>query len=235
MTKQLFNDSHIHINAGQVLLIANPNLDISPYSRVRVVIGLPNLAGLHLAFELDIMQGSGVLYQLDSFALAAAGKFNRMVMQGNQHVAPAGIGQQRFQALELALGHCAVGLAGHHAVQEDQPPALEVGVPADLEWAAAQLVMHGRQIVMVARHAVHRLTQGAELLPDVGIPARLVVHQVAGQQDHVGSSVLAPRRGERRLERGQRGDAAQLTVRGPVQVQIGELDDAEGRLSHGFV
>jgi hypothetical protein len=78
VTTELFNNSHIQINSGQVSLVANPNLDIKPFSQVRVVILLPNIQGLHLQFDVMIVQGGGILYTLDSISLGPGGHFNRL-------------------------------------------------------------------------------------------------------------------------------------------------------------
>ena len=78
MTTELFNDSHIQSASGQVLLVANPNLDLKPFSQVRVVIGLPNIPSLHLQFDVMIVQGGGILYTLNSFSLGPGGRFIRL-------------------------------------------------------------------------------------------------------------------------------------------------------------
>ena len=78
MTTELFNDSHIQIASGQVLLVANPNLDLKPFSQVRVVIGLPNIPSLDLQFDVMIVQGGGILYTLNSFSLGPGGRFIRL-------------------------------------------------------------------------------------------------------------------------------------------------------------
>ena len=78
---------------------------------------------------------------------------------------------------------------------------------------------------MIARYAVDRLAEAAELVREVGIARRLVVDDVAAANDRVDRQ--GPRRRQHAPQRRQRVDAAQLTIRIGEQMRIGQLQQAD--------
>ena len=68
---------------------------------------------------------------------------------------------------------------------------------------------------------------------DVHIAARIVLHEIAGDENNFrGPCRGLLRIGKRSLERGQCCDSAQGFRLAPIQVRVGELDEAQN--AHGF-
>ncbi len=88
--------------------------------------------------------------------------------------------------------------------------------------------MHVVGQVVIAGQAQHRDLRCAEDVPDPAIAVRVVLHQIAGQQDAVRAAAAALRIRDRRLQSRQRRHAAQAAGGVTEQVHVGELDEADG-------
>ena len=81
---------------------------------------------------------------------------------------------------------------------------------------------------MIARYTQDRHTQMSKHAADVLVPGRVILNEIAGDEDNI----RWPRRralrvGKRGLERGQCCYPAQGFRFAPVQVRIGELNEAQ--------
>ena len=89
----------------------------------------------------------------------------------------------------------------------------------------------GHEIV-IARHAQYGLAEAREHAAEVFVAARVVLHEIARDQDGVGNGDVTRGVGERALERLERIHAAQRFRRVAEQMRVGELDDSD--CAHSF-
>ena len=117
-----------------------------------------------------------------------------------------GVALSRAAQLFVELGQhfdrdAATGLIGHDAVEQHDAPGADVGRTVELERAARERFAHLRYEIVVAGDAQHRLAEAREYAAEVFVAARVILHQVAGDQDGIGNCQMTRRIRERALER----------------------------------
>ena len=120
------------------------------------------------------------------------------------------------------------GLVGHHAVEQHDAPGADVGGAVELEGTAAERGAHLRNEVVIPGNAQYGFAEAREQAPEMFVAARVVLHQVAGDQDGVADGQVPGGIGQRAFERLERIHAAQRPCRIAKQMWIGELDDSDG-------
>ena len=100
---------------------------------------------------------------------------------------------------------------------------------ADPERLAAQFPFHRRGFVVIAGYAKNGLPKAAEDAAKAQISGRIVLHEIAGGQDGGIVRHLVERGIEHRAQARIGLDAAQLSVRPPVQVGVRDVKDVHGR------
>ena len=88
--------------------------------------------------------------------------------------------------------------------------------------------MHVVGQVVIAGQAQHRHLGCTEDVPEPAVAVRIVLHQIAGQQDAVRAAAAALRVGDSRLQCRQRRYAAQAAGGIAEQVHVGVLNEADG-------
>jgi hypothetical protein len=151
-----------------------------------------------------------------------------MMMQGHQAMTPIRRSERVIELRESFFAESAARGTREAAVEKHDPPGTEVGETADCEWVCPKFPMHDRRIVMIARYAQHWHPKGPEHATNMCISAWVVLHQIARDE----YNFRRPRRGllrvgKRGLERGQRCYTAQCFRLAPIEVRIGELDEAQ--------
>ena len=125
-------------------------------------------------------------------------------------------------------GDAAAGLVGHHAVEQHDAPGADVGGAVELERAARERGAHLRNEVVIAGDAQYGFAEAREHAAEMFVAARVVLHQVAGDQDGVADGEMTRGVGKRALERLERIHAAQRACDVAKQMWVGELDDSDG-------
>ena len=122
----------------------------------------------------------------------------------------------------------AAGLHGYDAVEQHEAPGADIHRTVEFERAARQRLAHLRYEVVVARNTHHGLAVAREQPAERRVSGRIVLHEIAGDEDRVGNGQVPGRVLERALESFEGIDAAQCGGRVTEQVRIGELDDSDG-------
>ena len=146
-----------------------------------------------------------------------------MVMQADERVR-IGLRRERgVEADELPVVEVTAVLAGDRAVEHDEHPAVVAPREVVHERRPGERAGDVRRMVVIARQAVDRRAGVRELRPEHRVPGRVVVHEVAGQQESVRVRVVAPRvRKATRQRRGGR-NAANPHVRRSGEMRVREL------------
>ena len=155
------------------------------------------------------------------------------MVQAHHAVARAG-GRERLIECREGLGtQCAAGRSRDAAVEQHDAPAPEVDESAHHERLAIECAAHGLRLVVVAGQAQHRGAKIGEQTTEVGIAARVILHDVAGNQECIGRPLVGARVRERRLECRQCLHPTQRLVLIAVQVRVGEMRDAHNAHDRG--
>ena len=117
-------------------------------------------------------------------------------------------------------------------LEEDDAPVAEDGGARALHRRRVEHLAHDLRVVVIARDAVDgRAERGEALAQALVTGARLVVHEIAREQDGVGRPSVALRALEDAIEGALCDDAAQRPSRAREEVQVGEMQYA--RRAHG--
>ena len=157
----------------------------------------------------------------------------RMMVYADQGVLQGMLLKCCVQAREAGGSQGATDLALQVRACQDQTPPTEAGVAADLDPRPCQAFLHQLRIVVVARDAIRRRTEGFERLPETPVPGpALVVNDVSGDHDGVrrpARVVLGVR--EHRPQGGLGIDAAVNPVHSGKEVSVRDLQQHDGTLA----
>lgn len=150
-----------------------------------------------------------------------------VVVNANQHMPGALIGQCRAKTQELGRIELAAVVTLTETVQQNDRPVLKLGRAADLKRRAAQNVVHDVRRVVISRYAVNRNTVWLERLPKALVPgSRFILDQVAGGDHCVGSQLTVHGISNNRLERIVGIETAHAAIRMGVQMRIGNMQES---------
>ena len=124
--------------------------------------------------------------------------------------------------------HAPAGLLGHHAVEQHDAPGADVGRSVEFEGSAAERGAHLRHQVVIPGDAQYGFAEAREHTTERFVATRVVLHQVAGDQDGVTDGQMPGGICQRALERFERIHATQRSCRIAKQMWVGELDDSDG-------
>ena len=150
-----------------------------------------------------------------------------MMVQADHGVALARAAELFIELGQHFDGDVAAGLLGHHAVEQHDAPRADVGGAIEHERAGRERFAHLRDEIVVARNAQHGLAEARKDPAEVFVAGRVVLHEIAGDEDCVADGQVARRVGKRTFEgfegihtaQGARGIAEQMGIR--------ELDDSD--------
>ncbi len=157
----------------------------------------------------------------------AAGHGNRVMVQAHHRVLRARAGQGAVELAKHGGTHAPTGRTGNAAVEKNDAPGADVDMASEDEGLVAELAPHCRRVVVVSGKAQHRDAEISKQASEIGVPGRIVLDDIAGDQHRIHRPVTHSGARKRALERGQRLHAAQGLCRAPVQVRVGELEKAQ--------
>jgi hypothetical protein len=89
-----------------------------------------------------------------------------------------------------------------------------------------------RYEIVIAGDAQHRLVEAREYAPEVFVASRVILHEVAGDQDRIADGEMTRGVGERTFQRFEGVHAAKRASDVAKQMGVRELDDSDG--THSF-
>ena len=122
--------------------------------------------------------------------------------------------------------------SGTDAVEQHDAPGADVGGAIEIEGTARERFAHLRNEIVIAGNAQHRLAEAREHAAEMFVAARVVLHQVAGDQDGIADGEMTRRISERALQRLGGVHATQRARDVAEQMGVRELDDSD--CTHSF-
>jgi hypothetical protein len=99
-------------------------------------------------------------------------------------------------------------------------------VTAHGERRCVELAAHGLRLVVIAGNAQHRQPERAEQAAEVRVAGRVILHDVAGDEQRIRRPVARLRASECRHERRQSSHAAQRPAAIAVEMRVGKVCEA---------
>jgi hypothetical protein len=189
--------------------------------------------GLHLRVAVDDGPEFVGVREAD-LVEPAARHVHRVMVQANQRVTLARPPEIFVELREHLDGDVSACLVRDHAVEQHDAPRADIGRPVELERGARERGTHLRHQVVIARHAEHRLVVARKGAAELLVAARVVLHQIAGDEDRIGHGDVARSVGENAVERFARVDSPQRRGGVAKQMRIGKVDDSDRTHSAGL-
>ena len=120
----------------------------------------------------------------------------------------------------------------HHAVEQHDAPRADVGGAVEIERTARERCAHLRNEIVIAGNAQYGFAEAREQAAEMFVAARVVLHEIAGDQDGIADGEMARRVGKRALQRLEGIHAAQRARDVAKQMGVRELDDSD--CTHSF-